>query len=132
MSTRTFAALFVAIAITMAVTAAAQDARRPMTVDDALDLVSVGGALMSPDGQRVFFSRSELDWKGNKRETKYYMVPAEGGEPYEYIGKEGGSNFQFSPDGKYLTFTRAVDSKNQLFWMRTAGGEALLPLGLGL
>ncbi len=108
----------------LAAPAAAQDARRPMTVDDALDLVSVGGALVTPDGTRVFFSRSELDWAGNKRETKYYMVPAEGGEPYEYIGKEGGSSFQFSPDGRYLTFTRAVDGKNQLFWMRTSGGEA--------
>jgi len=108
----------------LAVATAAQDARRAMTVDDALDLVSVGGALMSPDGTRVFFSRSELDWKGNKRETKYYMVPAEGGEPYEYIGEDGGSNFQFSPDGKYLTFTRSVDNKNQIFWMRTTGGEA--------
>ena len=33
---------------------------RPMTVDDALDMVNVGGALMSPDGEWVFFSKSEL------------------------------------------------------------------------
>jgi dipeptidyl aminopeptidase/acylaminoacyl peptidase len=112
------------LVIAMLVTAGAQQARQPMTVDDALDLVSVGGGLITPDGTRVFFSRSELDWAGNKRETKYYMVPAGGGEPYEYIGKEGGSNFQFSPDGRYLTFTRSVEEKNQLFWMRTAGGEA--------
>lgn len=102
----------------------AQDSRRPMTVDDALDLVSVGNALMSPDGRWVFYSTSELDWKGNKRQSKYFMVPADGGEPFEYIGKEGGSNFQFSPDGTYLTFTRTVEEKSQLFWMRTAGGEA--------
>ncbi len=31
---------------------------RPMTVDDALDMVNVGGALMSPDGEWVFFSKS--------------------------------------------------------------------------
>jgi len=103
---------------------AAQDVRRPMTVDDALDLVSVGNALMSPDGRWVFYSTSELDWKGNKRQSKYFMIPAEGGEPFEYIGKEGGSSFQFSPDGQYLTFTRTVEEKSQLFWMRTSGGEA--------
>ncbi len=105
--------------------AAAQDARRPMTVDDSLDMVNVSNGLMSPDGRWVFYSRSDLNWKDNKRESKYFMVPAEGGEPFEYIGKEGGNNFQFSPDGKYLTFTRSVENKNQLFWMRTAGGEAI-------
>jgi dipeptidyl aminopeptidase/acylaminoacyl peptidase len=106
------------------VTTAAQETRRPMTVDDALDLKSVGNALLSPDGRSVFYSQSELDWAGNKRNTKYYLVPAEGGEPYEYLGKDGGSNFQFSPDGKYFTFTRPVAEKAQLFWMRTSGGEA--------
>jgi len=102
----------------------AQDARHPMTVDDALNMVNVSGALMSPDGRWVFYSQSELDWKGNKRQSKHFMVSAEGGEPFEFIGKEGGSNFQFSPDGKYLTFMRTVEDKTQLFWMRTAGGEA--------
>jgi dipeptidyl aminopeptidase/acylaminoacyl peptidase len=118
------AAFATTLVVTLVLSAGAQDARRALTVDDALDLVSVGGALLTPDGTRVFFSRTELDWAGNKRETKYYMMPADGGEPYEYIGKEGGSSFQFSPDGQYLTFTRAVDNKNQLFWMRTSGGEA--------
>ena len=97
---------------------------RPMTVDDALDMVNVGGALMSPDGEWVFFSKSELKWDDNERETTYYMIPAAGGEAFQYIGEEGGSSFQFSPDGKYLSFTRSVDDENQIFWLRTAGGEA--------
>lgn len=122
--TRRLQTATLAIFLLCVLVGAAQDSRRPMTVDDALDLVSVGNALMSPDGRWVFYSTSELDWKGNKRQSKYFMVPADGGEPFEYIGKEGGSNFQFSPDGKYLTFTRTVEEKSQLFWMRTAGGEA--------
>lgn len=97
---------------------------RPMTVDDALDMVSVGGAVMSPDGEWVLFSKSELDWDENERNTKWYLIPASGGEEFEYIGEEGGGSFQFSPDGKYLTLTRSVDDKRQIFWMRTAGGEA--------
>ena len=97
---------------------------RPMTVDDALDMVSVGGALMSPDGNWVFFSKRTLNWDDNEYDTKYYMTPADGGEAFQYIGEEGGSGFQFSPDGKYLTFTRSVDDERQIFWMRTVGGEA--------
>jgi len=97
---------------------------RPMTVDDALDMVSVGGALMSPDGEWVLFSRRELDWDENEYKTTWHMIPATGGDSFEYIGEEGGGSFQFSPDGRYLTLTRSVDGKRQIFWMRTAGGEA--------
>lgn len=100
--------------------------RRPMTTDDALDMVRVGGALMSPDGSWVLFSRSELEWDDNKRKTTWWRVAADGSEePWRYIGEEGGSSFQFSPDGRYLSFTRSVDDKNQLFLLRTAGGEAV-------
>ncbi len=103
----------------------AQD-RRPMTTDDALDMVQVGDALISPDGGWVLFSRSELDWDENERKTTWWRVPSDGsGEPYRFIGDEGGSSFRFSPDGERLTFTRAVDGKAQLFVMRTDGGEAV-------
>ena len=105
--------------------AAESQGPRPMTVDDALDMVGVGGAIMSPDGEWVLFSKSELDWGENERTTKWYMIPSSGGEAFEYIGEDGGSSFQFSPDGTYLTLTRSVDDKRQIFWLRTAGGEAV-------
>ena len=98
---------------------------RPMTVDDSLDMDSVGGALMSPGGEWVLFSKNQLDWDENERNTKWYMIPSSGGEAFEYIGDEGGGSFQFSPDGKYLTLTRSVDGDRQIYWMRTAGGEAV-------
>jgi len=100
--------------------------RRPMTTDDALDMVQVGDAVMSPDGSWVLFSKSELDWDENERKTTWWRVPADGSEePYRYIGEEGGSSFQFSPDGAWLSFTRSVDDESQLFLMRTTGGEAV-------
>jgi dipeptidyl aminopeptidase/acylaminoacyl peptidase len=96
-----------------------------MTTDDGLNMVRVSGALMSPDGQWVLYQQSELDWKENKRTNKYFMVPSNGGEAYQYIGEDGGSAFQFSPDGRYISFRRSVDDKQQLFIMRTSGGEAV-------
>ncbi len=99
-----------------------------MTVDDALNMISIADVLMSPDGGSVFFSESELDWDENKRAKRYYMIPAGGGEAIQFIGDAGGESFQFSPDGKYLSFLRPVDDpvddNAQVFWMRTAGGEA--------
>ncbi len=105
--------------------AAESQGPRPMTVDDALDMTSIGGALMSPDGAWVLFSKRELDWDENERNTKWYMIPSSGGEAFEYNREEGGGSFQFSPDGKYLSLTRSVDDERQIFWLRTAGGEAV-------
>ena len=112
------------IGFTLAVPAAGQE-RRAMTTDDGLDMVRVGGATISPDGSWVLFSKSELNWEENERETTWWRVSAEGGEPYRYIGEEGGGNFQFSPDGSKLAFTRSVDDESQLFLLPTTGGEAV-------
>lgn len=110
--------------IVAASTAAQEGVRRPMTSDDGLNLVTVGSALLHPDGSWVLYSKSELDWKGNKRKTTWWRVGAEGGDSYPYIGEDGGSGFSFSPDGSRLAFTRPVDGKTQIFLLRTGGGEA--------
>ena len=96
-----------------------------MTVDDALNMVRLGNVQMSPDGKWVFFSKSELDWGKNKRKMKYFLILARGGEAFQYIGEAGGSSFQFSPHGKYLSFKRAVDKSSQIFIMSLSGGEAV-------
>ena len=96
-----------------------------MTTDDGPDMVPVGGAMISPDGSWVLFSKSELNWEENERETTWWRVSTEGGEPYRYIGDDGGGNFQFSPDGSRLAFTRSVDDESQLFLLPTTGGEAV-------
>jgi dipeptidyl aminopeptidase/acylaminoacyl peptidase len=96
-----------------------------MTIDDSLNMVRLDDVQMSPDGKLVFFSKSELDWEHNKRITKYFMIPANGGEARPYIGEAGGSEFQFSPDGKYLSFKRSAENTQQIFVMSLKGGEAV-------
>ena len=103
----------------------AMAAKRPMTVDDTLNVVSVGDALISPDGKHVFYSKTELVWEKNAYKTTYYMASAEDGEAVQYIGEGGGEAFQFSPDGRYLSLKREVDASPQLFLMPTSGGEAV-------
>ena len=112
------------IVFVLAVPVAGQE-RRAMTTDDGPDMGPVGGAMISPDGSWVLFSKSELNWEENERETTWWRVSAEGGEPYRYIGDDGGGNFQFSPDGSRLAFTRSVDDESQLFLLPTTGGEAV-------
>jgi dipeptidyl aminopeptidase/acylaminoacyl peptidase len=118
--------LVLLLALLVALPLSAQDAeRRAMTTDDGLDMVGLGGVLMHPDGGWVLFSKSELDWDENERKTTWWRVDSDGGEPYRFIGEDGGSGFRFSPDGEWLSFTRSVESKSQLFVMRTGGGEAV-------
>ena len=112
------------IAFVLSVPVAGQE-QRAMTTDDGLDMVRVGDAMISPDGSWVLFSRSELNWEENERETTWWRVSAEGGEPYRYIGDDGGGDFQFSPDGSRLAFIRSVDDESQLFLLPTTGGEAV-------
>ncbi len=100
-------------------------ARRPMTVDDAMNMVRIEDVQMSPDGKSVFFSQSELDWDENKRKKTFYVIGAHGGQAIPFIGEAGGSGFRFSPDGKYLSFLRPVDGNEQVWLLAISGGEAM-------
>ncbi|NBC26517.1 MAG: prolyl oligopeptidase family serine peptidase [Bacteroidetes bacterium] len=102
-----------------------QAQQRAMTTDDILNMTNLGSAIISPDGESVIFGKSELDWKENKRKTTYYYIPADSGNAYQYIGEEGGSDLNYSPDGEYLALKRTKDEKAQIFLMPTSGGEAV-------
>jgi dipeptidyl aminopeptidase/acylaminoacyl peptidase len=121
---RTCTFAFIALLFFVLLNANAQT-KRSFTVDDELNMVRIGSALMSPDGRQVFYSKTELDWAKNKSKTTHYMVSANGGKPQQYIGDAGGGSFQFSPDGKYLSFTRKAEKYSQLYLLPTSGGEAV-------
>jgi dipeptidyl aminopeptidase/acylaminoacyl peptidase len=115
--------LIVVLFFALAAPATAQD-RRAMTTDDGLNMVRVGGAVLSPDGSWLLFSKSELDWEKNKRKTSWWKAPLDGSEPYRFIGEEGGASFRFSPAGGLIAFKRNVKDTAQIFLIRTDGGEA--------
>ena len=99
--------------------------KHSLSPDQAIRIVRVGDVLMTPDGGKVFYSESRLEWDKNKYKKTYYMIPSTGGTPQQFIGKEGGEDFQFSPNGKYLSLLREVDKDMQLFLIPLTGGEAL-------
>ncbi len=111
---------FVGLAFLPAATAAD---KRPMTVDDMLDVVKVGDVAMTPDGSRVFYSERRLNWDTNKYEKTFFMVSSEGGEPEPFVRKDGGEQFRISPDGRYLSLLREVEKRPQVFLMSLGGGE---------
>lgn len=100
--------------------------KRAMTIDDDLKVVKVGDVLMSPDGEKVFYSLETLNWVENKFEKTFYIVASTGGPSQPYIGKDGGRYFRFSPNGSYFSFLRETEDEiDQIFVMRTSGGEAM-------
>jgi dipeptidyl aminopeptidase/acylaminoacyl peptidase len=99
--------------------------KRAMTTDDIINMNRFGSVMISPDGQSVIYGKSTLNWDDNKRDTKYYYIPADSGAVYQYIGDAGASDLKYSPDGKYISLKRTKDEKTQLFLLPTAGGEAV-------
>jgi Tol biopolymer transport system component len=99
--------------------------KKPFSVDDAVNMVSVSSPQISPDGKWILFSKDELKWKDNKRERYLWLVSANGGEAFKYTNTEGDSSPRWSPDGKYLAFLRGKGEKRQVWVMRSSGGEAI-------
>lgn len=100
--------------------------RRVPTVDDLINVKSLGGAQISPDGKWVAYTVNETDWKQDAFITHVWLVNTTGGKPFQLTrGEKSCGNPQWSPDGAWLTFTsNRVGDKNQIFAIRPDGGEA--------
>ncbi len=98
------------------------------TFDDAIDLVRVSGPKLAPDGSRVLFVKSDLDWEKNKRNSRIWVVGADGEGPRPFTGSADDRSPEWSPDGRWVAFTRPAgeeDPVRQLFVLPADGGEAV-------
>jgi dipeptidyl aminopeptidase/acylaminoacyl peptidase len=111
--------------ISLAVTAAAQ---RPVpTVDDLLNVKSLGGAQISPDGKWVAYSVGETDWKQDAFVSQVWLANTSSGVTLQLTrGEKAAGNPRWSPDGQWLAFTsNRIGDKNQIFVIHPDGGEAM-------
>ena len=122
--------LAVAIVVIVASTASAQE-KRPPTIDDLLNLVQVSGAEISPDGQQVIYTKSELKkWSDNKRVTSIWIANADGTDHRQLLGSDKDRSPAWSPDGKYVAFLSTRDQAEnnreapgaQIWLLRMIGG----------
>lgn len=119
--------------------ALAQTAPRKPTVDDFVDLVQVSQPRISPDGQRVLFTKSEIKkWTDNKRVQTIWIANADGSGSRQFLASDKDRAAAWSPDGRHVAFlsTRdqatgagaggasSADRGPQIWLIRTDGGEA--------
>jgi dipeptidyl aminopeptidase/acylaminoacyl peptidase len=129
------------VAILLAFASMLQAQGRPMTIDDMMDIRNVGGVAISPNGRQVLFTVSGWEHpaardtsRGDRHDMRshVWLVSAEGGDARQLTyGERGESSPQWSPDGRFISFTAARGTgagedapRTQIWLMRADGGEA--------
>jgi len=136
MRTRQLASSLICASVCLALGLRAEE-KRAVKPEDLVDIRGVSDPQISADGKRVAFVVSEPAEPGKPekpRDTNIWTVPTEGSEPARPFaaGPKGEASPRWSPDGRYLAFLsnrgqpvgEEKEAKNQLFLMRTDGGEA--------
>jgi dipeptidyl aminopeptidase/acylaminoacyl peptidase len=100
--------------------------RRPLEPSDIFALKTVSDPRISPDGAWVAYTVSSLDRKEDNSDTDVYMMATAGGAPIRLTSsKKPETSPRWSPDGRYLAFLSARDSKKmQVYVLDRRGGDA--------
>ncbi|HYT33357.1 MAG TPA: DPP IV N-terminal domain-containing protein, partial [Thermoanaerobaculia bacterium] len=109
-----------------AVAFAAAPARHVPTVDDLLNVPTVGAAQISPDGARVAYTVTSANFKEDAFVSQIWVANAATGETLQITrGDKSSTSPRWSPDGQWIAFlSNRIKDKNQVFAISVAGGEA--------
>ncbi len=97
------------------------------TPELSMKVKAVGGVRVSPDGKRVLYTVNESVMTAEKSEylTQIWMANADGADASQMtFSDKSSSNPDWSPDGKWIAFTSSRSGKNNLYLMRSNGGES--------
>ena len=100
--------------------------KRPMELEDVLELKSIKEAKTSPDGRWVAFVLEENDFEENKVNTEIWLVNPNGPKTTRLTEDTAADyGIQWSPDGKFIAFfSDREDDKPQVFGVSPEGGAA--------
>jgi dipeptidyl aminopeptidase/acylaminoacyl peptidase len=113
---------FAVISLFAMVTFAFAQERR-LTIDELLKVRRVGDPQISPKGDLVAFTITNVDQAANKSTTQIYLVPLGGGETRQLTNDEHSSaGPRWSPDGEKLAFVSARDGDDQIWTIDVSSG----------
>ena len=106
--------------------------KRPMAFMDIINMQSVGGSTVSPDGSSMLYTRSITDWKSARNFTDIHLVSMTDGidstRQMTYTKDKNETSPTWARDGSFFVFASnresSSDDINQLYVMRPDGGEA--------
>ncbi len=102
--------------------------KRPIAETDLFRFVWVGDPQISPDGRRVAFVRVSVNDDKSGYDTAIWVAAADGSDaPRPFTAGPKDASPRWSPDAKWLAFTRAVGKESrtaQLYVISSEGGEA--------
>ena len=75
------------------------------TLEESLNLKTIGGARISPDGRFIAYRVRETDWKENAYVRQIWLVNVATGASFQLTrGKKSSDAPEWSPDGRWLAF----------------------------
>jgi dipeptidyl aminopeptidase/acylaminoacyl peptidase len=127
------ASLLVALSLAGSALGQTPASAKTPTIDQSLEMFSVGSPKISPDGRHVIYEQSRTNWESNAFETDLWLADVATGERHLLTTAAKSSNSaDWSPDGRWIAFLSSrpaplADSpkdKTQLYVMPADGGEA--------
>ena len=108
----------------------------PFGVHDLVAFDRISDPRMSPDGRRIVFTVSVLDWDQNKRRSDLWLVNADGTGLTKLTQHEAAdTSAVFAHDGKAVYFLSTRTGSSQIFKLSLEGGEpqavTSLPIDVG-
>ncbi len=113
------AALFAAPAIACA---------KGLEIEDLRRVVAVNAPAISPDGARVVYVRSRIDWKNDRRDSELVLVDARTGASRVLTHDRIGTAMpRWAPDGSAIAYLAAPErgKPDQLYVLPMNGGDSL-------
>jgi len=100
-------------------------AKRPISIDDLINMARVQEPQISPDGKWVAYTVQTPDVADNTTLHNIWIVSTAGGDAHQLTHGDSDSLPQWSPDSTRIAFLSQRDGTSAVFVQPAAGGEAL-------